>query len=257
VADWPAPYREIGRDRGTPALQRDLSSDERAEPELVAAIERLFQRAGLKEARTSRTRRREVASVPVAFSTVVPQLGDRRARTRGLLLRTPAVFYEGQRASRRVIRSTVCRAFVYLDISGSMDSVLPWLLAALRGPVRDGAARLFVFSTIVEEVDPRSLRNARARTTGGTDIDCVLRHIITQSTKHCPRRVVVVTDGWVGAGRKEYWNCLRHDNIEVIAGLTPPGYRRDLEKQASYIEALPAPRNTTSAAPNLPPKPRL
>ncbi|MCY2958533.1 MAG: hypothetical protein NTY35_00040 [Planctomycetota bacterium] len=239
IAEWPAPFREIGRDRGTPAQELELSSRERAERELELAIERLFQRAGLQEAHSARTHRREVRVGTVEFGTVVPQLRDRRARLRSSLSGTPAVFYEGQRSAPRVLTRPICRAFVYLDVSGSMDAVLPRLLASLRRPVREGAARLFAFSTIVDEVNPRSLDTARAKSTSGTDVNCVLAHVLEVPPRKSPKRIVLLTDGFVGTPDRALVLELARRGIEVITGLTPPWERRYVAQLAGHVERLP------------------
>ncbi len=243
VAVWPAPFREIGRDLGERAREQSLATREPADPALELAIHRLFKRAGLKEAPSSRVRRRELGIVPVSFSTVVPQIGDRRARIRGALHHSPAVFYAAERTARRMIQRPVCRAFVYLDVSGSMNGVLPWLLAALREPVRSGVARLFVFSTIIEEVRLSTFEAARARSTGGTDLDCVLQHVLDLPRARCPRRIVVLTDGYVGAVAAKLRKQFIERRIEVLVGLPPPWYTPDVARLAQHIEKLPEPED--------------
>ena len=68
----------------------------------------------------------------------------------------------------------------------------------LYGAVLDCEAlvhpQVHLFSTQVAEVTPAQLRAGICRSTGGTDIQCVTRHM----ARHRVRRAVLLTDGWVG-----------------------------------------------------------
>ena len=83
-------------------------------------------------------------------------------------------------------------AQVYLDVSGSMNTEMPHivaLLAQLRGLIR---RPFWAFSN---EVAPARIEEGRliTRTTGGTSMGCVLEHIAQTR----PSAAVVVTDGWI------------------------------------------------------------
>ena len=84
---------------------------------------------------------------------------------------------------------------LYLDVSGSMDG----LRESLYGAALDCRAWLHpvvhLFSTQVEDVTLAELAAGVCRTTGGTDLRCVIEHM----RRHRVRRAVLVTDGYVGA----------------------------------------------------------
>lgn len=82
------------------------------------------------------------------------------------------------------------QATIYVDVSGSMNVVLPFVIGLVRH-LGDHAGRVFQFSNAVEPLDADALRRGRIRTTGGTDFDCVARHMLARRT----RRAVIVTDG--------------------------------------------------------------
>ena len=87
------------------------------------------------------------------------------------------------------------RVHIYVDVSGSMEGIK----GALYGAVLDCEAlvhpQVHLFSTQVAEVTPAQLRAGMCKSTGGTDIRCVTRHM----ARHRVRRAVLLTDGYVGA----------------------------------------------------------
>jgi len=83
-------------------------------------------------------------------------------------------------------------AQVYLDVSGSMNSEMPALIALLARLAGHIRKPLWAFS---DEVVPARIQGGRliTSTTGGTSMACVLRHVIETR----PRAAVVVTDGFI------------------------------------------------------------
>jgi hypothetical protein len=88
-------------------------------------------------------------------------------------------------------------AHVYLDVSGSMRTMLPHLLSLLIGYAVRGEINIFQFSTSVTELKTADLRDGRLSTTGGTSIDCVLAHMVEHKDR--VHKALLVTDGAVGA----------------------------------------------------------
>jgi hypothetical protein len=84
------------------------------------------------------------------------------------------------------------RAFVYLDVSGSMDGEMPEIVA-LFGLLRK--AIQMPFWAFSDAVHPATIEDGRlvTRTTGGTSMNCVLRHL----AKARPPAAVVITDGYI------------------------------------------------------------
>jgi len=83
-------------------------------------------------------------------------------------------------------------AQVYLDVSGSMDAEMPLVIALLNRLRRHIRMPFWAFST---EVRPAVITKGVlvTATTGGTSIECVLRHI----AKTKPENAVIVTDGYI------------------------------------------------------------
>lgn len=80
-------------------------------------------------------------------------------------------------------------ATLYLDVSGSMNQVIEEMLALVRPFNVRGYLRVFEFSTEVSPVE--NLHDVGS--TGGTDIQCVLEHIV----KHTRQigQIIILTDG--------------------------------------------------------------
>ena len=112
---------------------------------------------------------------------------------------------------------------VYLDVSGSMHGELPDLLAVLASFHGYIQRPLYAFST---EVVPAKIVRGElvAKTSGGTSIECVLRHV----EKTRPRVALVVTDGYVEAvegfrgrmGSTQWWAVVTPDgDLEHLQAL--------------------------------------
>lgn len=123
---------------------------------------------------------------------------------------------------------------LYLDVSGSVESLLEPLSAAVRGVAQLIWRYVHLFSTDVVDVPVRDLAKGTCQTTGGTSIVAVARHI----RRNGVRRAVIVTDGEVGclgAGDEE---TLR----ETILGVALTSERQkdgDLAGLARRVVVLP------------------
>jgi hypothetical protein len=98
-----------------------------------------------------------------------------------------------------------------------MAHILPHLLGLILPYVRSGQADLYQFSTIVEPLPLDELKRAKLRTTGGTDINCVLQHAI--ETRPLVRRALVLTDGYTGRPRPELVQRAAEQHLRIHAVL--------------------------------------
>lgn len=88
-------------------------------------------------------------------------------------------------------------AHMYLDVSGSMRHVLPHLLGLLIPYARKRQVQIFQFSTEVTALSVADLLDGKLTTTGGTNINCVLEHIV--NSERPVTKALLLTDGAVGA----------------------------------------------------------
>ncbi len=124
------------------------------------------------------------------YITSVPHR-DRLAIVQRLLGNQPMLY----RATdvRPNIRSSE-RVHVYLDVSGSMNTVIPALYGAMRDCQDWIHERVHLFSTVVADISPAQLKAGVRITTQGTNINCVADHL----EKHKIKRALIITDGFVG-----------------------------------------------------------
>ena len=184
VARWPMVERLGGTDDGGATTRERVAR--RRHHDAHNAVRRLLAAAAHG---SDQGRRRAVASEVPAL-VPLPQAADRRGQLQLLLGATP-LLWQGKVAVAG--REPEGRVTVYLDVSGSMAPWLPVLLDALSSSAAIVRWPLQGFSTRVHPVSREELAQGRFRSTGGTDIGCVARHMLRARV----RRAVVITDGAV------------------------------------------------------------
>jgi hypothetical protein len=159
---------------------------------------------------------------------------DRRAEWRVAIGEAPLMW----RASlASPARHSAERVHVYLDVSGSMNDVLPLLYAALVPLLLYVRREVHLFSTKVADVSHDALRRGVSLTTSGTRIGIVTEHMLAQRVQ----RAVIVTDGWVGDVPGEHVRLLAGRRAKVAAVVTHGG-------DARFVDAL---RGKAFCLPNL------
>jgi hypothetical protein len=146
------------------------------------------------------------------------QLPARRRLHSGLVLANQEVVL------RTRIPERPQRALVYLDVSGSMISMLPHFVDLLTEPARQGRIRVKQFSTEIAPISPEALAAGDLTTTHGTDIACVLEDIVSERCQ----RVLVITDGYVGKAPEPLLAALQTRDIACTALLNAGGWTEDL-----------------------------
>jgi hypothetical protein len=241
VEGWPPPDQRLaGRDTGRdqPGWTLEASGSPRAA--LRGALRHLLARAGVLSGTARARRRRARVESSTGVNSVIPQARDRRAHAWTRLHGRAPLLWRGTSVSTRRLLAPRPVAHVYLDVSGSMDPALPLLAAALRAPARSGAIRLFTFSTVVDEASPGDIAGQRFVNTRGTDIACVLEHLEQMPRRLRPRRVVLITDGYVGPvdpARLQPLGVALYVGHYAVYG---DRSLNDLDAVARHVEPLPA-----------------
>jgi len=147
---------------------------------------------------------------------------DRRSIVLAALGR-PSCLYAQNLMARRWNRASH-QVHVYLDVSGSVHQIVGALYQAVLDCRSDVHPKVHLFSTKVTDVSFSGLRRGECRTTYGTDIACVAKHI----ARHRIRRAVLITDGVVGRPNGRHADTLRKT---VLGVAFTPGFalRDDLE----------------------------
>ena len=124
------------------------------------------------------------------------------------------------------------RALVYLDVSGSMSQILPYLTDLLLPTTRRGLTRLLQFSTVVQDLPLEELASGKITTSVGTSIDCVLADMLTRPE----RRVLLLTDGYVGKPNSDLLEQVKNAHFEIVTVLPVGGWRPDLTPYTEIVE---------------------
>ena len=167
---------------------------------------------------------------------VLPNAADRLAPARRLLGGPPTLWVQPTAIPARRLEPPAS-AHVYLDVSGSMTKVLPYLLGLLVPYARGGAARVFQFSTVVSPLPAAALRGGALTTTYGTDIDPVLAHLVGEPGV---LRTLILTDGYVGSADPRLLARLAERGVRLHAVLPSESSAPDaLRPLAASVTVLP------------------
>ena len=196
ISKWPSPDRPLqGQDLG--AEEREHGFDAEADPttRLRRGIRRLMRQAAIPGKKE--VRRRSVREMVCETATFLPDWHDRAHEAREVAFGDALIYSTTTRLQRPSSRDNR-QAFVYFDVSGSVAEQVPSVAQTLLPYCRGGLCTVHVFSTVVHPASVRDLAARKFSSTGGTDIDCVLKHILELPPRRRPRAVVVVTDGFTG-----------------------------------------------------------
>lgn len=134
---------------------------------------------------------------------------DRRAIVQRQLGMQP-LLYKAESTQRRTRKSE--RVHVYVDVSGSMSGVVRPLYGAMIDCQDWVADTVHLFSTKVSDISLTALKSGKLSSTGGTDIECVARHLDAKGIA----RAVILTDGFVGKPSKDAARVL--SRVRLAAG---------------------------------------
>ena len=182
--------------------------------------------------------RRIRAEIPgIAGTNVLPNARDRLMHARRML-GTPGTLWNQPGTVKARVQQPRHRAHIYLDVSGSMGQIVPQLLGLILPYVASGKAELYQFSTKVEALSLKKLREGRLKTTGGTSIRCVIDHLLKEAPT--VKRALILTDGRTGRPRLDQTRQLESKKLRfhVVLPAESP-YERDLKSIATSFTILP------------------
>ena len=171
--------------------------------------------------------------------SVLPAFRDRRMHAWHMATGNLPILFRHVDATPRPRPDPRQRTHVYLDISGSMTSTVPFLARVLDAPLQRGELRLFVFSTVVDEIKTRRIAKATVANTYGTNINAVLAHLCNIPAGKRPRQALVLTDGIVGTPLNEHLNALK--GTKLTLGCCSNQWRRSELESWSTLHQLPNP----------------
>lgn len=227
VEQWPQPPDPIrGRSLADALATRSLTL-EKKNPTNRALLRALIYKVADQRLGGRLLRRRPQATPTV---TAIPVFSRRGAVLQAL--GAQLLLYPGTVNLPRAVPSGE-QVRVYLDVSGSMNSVLNALYRAVLDCEALVYPTVHLFSTRIVDITLSELREGKCQTTGGTDIACVAQHV----ARYRVRRALIITDGWVGSPGGQHLATLTKAKL-AIAYLGASTNQTDLSAVADYTTTL-------------------
>lgn len=237
ASSWPPPpFAKAGKRGEGFQMHEVITSGGASTEEARRLFSRVLQRAvGPRRGREQRKRRTPISST--VGMNVMPNPRDRMASARQELGVQGVLWGQAGLIQARMIDET-SRTHVYLDVSGSMSDFLPSLISLLIPYVARKQAFVYQFSTQVVPMSLGELRQGKIRTTVGTSINAVIAHAL--NTTPPVRRILILTDGYVGTLHQKHVNLLAERKMRIIAVLPSVSASvKDLKPIAQSIVILP------------------
>jgi predicted metal-dependent peptidase len=236
TSKWPRPDKDLaGRDLGN--IKGNWTfEDKEINNDLRKAIKNMLRKSGIIESLKYSNLKYRVKEVSRPIETVVPQAKDRRLVAWKKIHGVSPIIYRGTLDTKQRKRTPIPIAHVYMDVSGSMSEAIGYIATALKERHKDGDVKLYAFSTVVDEVTPQKIKQG-IKNTFGTDINCILTHLSSIDKKKRPKKVLIVTDGYVGKANPLILNNIK--GLKFIVGLTTNGFEGELKSLGADIYRLP------------------
>ncbi len=205
----------------------------------LTALRAVLMKAGVYQQRASRHRQRAMADILRQSVSILPEWRDRTIAAKEMLLNTAPLLYTREVPARARLWMPARQAHIYLDVSGSMWDDLPWIIGALAPLEKAGLCRIFLFSTKVFDGPQNGIASKTLKTTGGTEIECVLRHILDVPPKKRPRQAVVLTDGYFSMPGTGLMAEFKESQVVLHGAITHTGSLAPMDHIAESTVKLP------------------
>ncbi len=205
----------------------------------LQALRTVLVKAGVYQQRSSRHRRRALADTLRQSISILPEWRDRTVAAKEMLLDAAPLLYSRDTPSRAFRWEPAGQAHVYLDVSGSMCDDLPWIIGALTPLEKAGLCRIYLFSTRVFDIPKGDIGTKPLKTTWGTEIECILRHLMEIPVKKRPRQAVVLTDGYFKQPEVPLLEAFQETGIGLHGAITHTGSLAPMDSIAATAVKLP------------------
>jgi hypothetical protein len=169
--------------------------------------------------------------IPQAYRLPVLNEHDKRAFMQGLW--SPFIPDANWESAKKLPQGT---ANIYLDVSGSMNVEMPFIVALLNRLRSYIRMPFWVFSDVVAKA--KIVKSVlEAETTGGTSMNCVLEHI----AKTKPKSAVIVTDGYIEVVDMQLLKAISSVKLHVL--ISREGSAAEVDKTGipyTQLERLPS-----------------
>ena len=143
---------------------------------------------------------------------------DRTLAVKRLLL-PKSIMYKNEYTNLFQRDNQKTKVFIYLDVSGSVEDELKKIIPLLIMPLAKKECEVYSFSTTVEKVNIKQLHEGKYETTGDTEIKAVIDHLRSLPDRKRPRRILLLTDGFVDPIKTEDEEFIKENRIKVYCAL--------------------------------------
>ncbi len=233
IAKWPREMTINGRDLGGQLMDKTIEF-EKAERIAQNKMKRLLRKSGVIQGSVFK-RKVSVQCLKEDAVTTIPDYKDRTLLTKSIIYQQP-LLYNSSLMNTKVTNDSNIQTMVYLDVSGSVVTDINHFAPLLLKPYKNKECLLFAFSTIVVPVSYKDFREGKYKSTGGTSLDCIFEHYFSLPKKKQTKKILILTDGYTGKARDEYYQRIKEQRIEVYCGLFGTYIKDDMSNVAKYFE---------------------
>lgn len=199
----------------------------------LSALHKFLIKAGLYGHSRRSMKKFEFRDSKMPVDAVIPQWKDRTLLSRECLWNFQPLLYQDTQLEKQRNQIFVGNVHIYLDVSGSMNRNLRWMIRALAPLEKAGFCRIFLFSTKVFDAPAQGIAKGPLKTTGGTDVTCVFLDINNMDPKKRPEKVVIITDGYFWKPKAKIMKAFNETKVRLYAAITHDG-STDTAKEIAY-----------------------
>lgn len=108
---------------------------------------------------------------------------------------------------------------IYIDVSGSTDLYVNKMVSLLEELYKSNICFIYQFSSFVKILSIKDIKLRRYNTSFDTSINALFKHYFSLPLDKKEKKIVILTDGFVGELNNEYLNRIKKENIKVFCGL--------------------------------------
>lgn len=214
TSKWPKVKDSIGIGQNETVIKKKTNF-ENIDSENIKKMNILLKKSGVMTGNLAQNKRRPNSS-QIDVTLPVINYRDRLAFAKTMIYGTPILF--NQSLNIKKIEDGNLKALVYLDVSSSVVDNIGKIFPLLYNPYFKKEIKLFVFSTVVKEIEYDNFINKNYESTGGTDIDCIFEHYFSLNKKIRPKSILILTDGYTQFPNDRYKNLIKKDKVVVNVG---------------------------------------
>ena len=233
ISKWPRELVVGGRDLGG-ELEDETIEFARVERINQNKMNRLLRKAGVLQGNAEK-KKTSIKVIPEESISVVPDYKDRSLLAKSLIYQQP-LLYNSTLYNNKMVRDNNLQTLVYLDVSGSVVTDIKHFAPLLLKPYKNKECLLFVFSTEVVPVTYQEFKKGKYKSTGGTCLDCIFKHYFSLPKKKQTKKVLILTDGYTGQVKKEFYQRIKAEKIGIYVGLFGAYTKVDMNNITKYFE---------------------